>query len=106
MKKPLYLILAVAGFVHPYYFIYRFYASGETNFLAAGIELSSTGIGALVAADLLVSVLASWTFFYFEARRLRLARWWLYPLATVAVGLSFALPLFMYFREKRLEEMR
>jgi len=30
--------------------------------------------------------------------------WWAYLIATMTVGLSFALPLFLYFRERKLEE--
>jgi hypothetical protein len=41
-------------------------------------------------------------FSFQEARRLQMSRWWGYVAATLLVGPSFALPLFLYFRETRL----
>jgi hypothetical protein len=38
-----------------------------------------------------------------EANKLEMKNWWLYILASLVVGLSFALPLFLYFRERKFE---
>jgi hypothetical protein len=53
-------------------------------------------------ADLLISVLAALAFMAFEGQRLNMKNWWLFLPATL-IGLSFALPLFLYFRERHLE---
>jgi hypothetical protein len=37
-----------------------------------------------------------------EARRRRMRRPWVYVLCTLAVGVSPGLPLFLFFRERRL----
>jgi hypothetical protein len=55
------------------------------------------------AMDLTVSVIVFWIYVFMEANRLQMKNPWLYLLATLLVGLSFALPLFLYFRERRLE---
>jgi hypothetical protein len=47
-----------------------------------------------------------WVFVFVEASRLEMKNPWLYLLATLLVGLSFALPLFLYFRERKLENDR
>jgi hypothetical protein len=39
-----------------------------------------------------------------EAGRYQMRNWWLYIVAALAVGPSFAFPLFLYFREPRMEE--
>ncbi len=54
-----------------------------------------------VAMDLMVSVIVFWFFMFTEARKLQMKNPWLYLLATLLVGLSFALPLFLYFRERK-----
>ena len=54
--------------------------------------------------DLMISVIVFWVYMFAEANKLQMKNPWLYVLATLLVGLSFALPLFLYFRERKLEE--
>lgn len=102
VKKTLYLSLAILGFVLPYYFIINFYTANEMTTLAALAQVLALDWGALIAADLTISVLAAWMFYYSESKRLNMKNWWLYLLATLMVGLSFSLPLFLYFRERHI----
>ena len=103
LKKTIYLILTIVGLVLPYYFVFKFYTANEMSTSAALAQLVSTDWGALFVADLLVSVFAAWFFIYNEAKRLNMKYWWTFLIATMLVGLSFALPLFLYYRERRLE---
>lgn len=103
VKKTVYLILAIFGFILPYYFVFKFYTANEMTTLAALAQLTALDWGALIAADLTVSIFTAWAFYYNEAKRLAMKNWWLYLAATLMVGLSFSLPLFLYFRERRLE---
>ncbi len=99
-RKTVYLILAIIGFIAPYYFFLqlRTFDLGELFQL-----FSASKILGGIAMDLLVSVMVFWFFMFTEARRLDMKNPWVYLLATLLVGLSFALPLFLYFRERRLE---
>jgi hypothetical protein len=99
-RKNVYLILAIIGFLAPYYFFLqvRAFDPGELLRLFSNREVLSG-----VAMDLLVSVIVFWYFMFTEARKLQMKNAWVYLLATLLVGLSFALPLFLYFRERRLE---
>jgi hypothetical protein len=100
--KRLYLILAVAGFVLPYYFLINFLATNGLNLTLLVEQLFGTPISTFFAVDLIITAMVFWVFLYQEARRLQLQRWWVYIIATLLVGPSFALPLFLYFRETRL----
>lgn len=104
MKKNTYLILAILGFVAPYYFFLQI--SGENGFdLVQLIQpMFANNLLRGVAMDLLVSVIVFWVYVFAEANKLQMRNPWLYLLATLLVGLSFALPLFLYFRERKLEE--
>ena len=103
MKKNIFLLLAILGFIAPYYFISRFLFENSFNTALLFQQMFlNTGTIAF-AADLLISVLAFWVFVFIESSRLRMQNAWLYLVATLLVGLSFALPLFLYFRERRLE---
>lgn len=105
MTKNLYLWLTGLGLIFPYYFIYRFYAAHDGGTIAAMLGLFSTDMSAAFTADLLLSIMIFWIFVYFESRRIGLKDWWLFVAAT-AVGLMFALPLFLYFRERQMEQTR
>ncbi len=98
----LYLILAIAGFVAPYYFLIHFLAANGLNLTLLVEQLFGTPISTFFAVDLIITALVFWVFLYQEARRLQLRRWWVFVVATLLVGPSFALPLFLHFRETRL----
>jgi hypothetical protein len=98
-RKNIFLILAIIGFIAPYYFFLQV-RGFDMNMLFQ--QFSTNAILSGVAMDLLVSVLVFWFFMFIEAKRSQMNPW-IYLLATLLVGLSFALPLFLYFRERKLE---
>jgi hypothetical protein len=102
-QKRLYLILAVIGFVCPYYFFISFLRTQGLDGKAFVQELFGTRISIFFAVDLLISCVVFVRFLRQEARRRSIAHWWLYLVALLTVGLSFALPLFLYVRESHLE---
>ena len=103
-KKNIFLILAIIGFLAPYYFFIQVPPEDITNIPALIQPLFANNFMRGLAMDLLVSVIVFWTIVFVEGNTLRMKNLWAYPLATLLVGLSFALPLFLYFRERKLEE--
>lgn len=97
--RAVYLILAVVGAIVPYLFFGQFIASGAQAdaFLR---QLFATAPAGGFTADLVITSVVFWIWSYGEARRSGLGRWWIYPFLNLAVGLSFAFPLFLYFREQ------
>ncbi len=65
-------------------------------------QLFATPILTFFAVDLLITAVVFWIFLSQEARRSHMRHGWIYIVATLLVGPSFALPLFLYFRETRL----
>ena len=53
--------------------------------------------------DVIISALAVLTLAYVEGRRLGMEKVWAYGLATLLVGPSLGLPLFLYRRSQRLD---
>ena len=102
MMKRVYLSLAIVGFVLPYYFLIGFLAANGLDLSLLIQQLFATPISTFFAVDLLVTAVVFWIFLYQEARRLQMKHYWVYIIATLLVGPSFALPLFLYFRETRL----
>jgi uncharacterized protein DUF2834 len=102
-KKNIFLVLAIIGFIVPYYFFFQL--PGEDGFdlplLIQPFLANNFMKGA--AMDLTISVIVFWVYAFAEASKLKMKNAWVYVLATLLVGLSFALPLFLYFRERKLE---
>ena len=102
-KKNIFLILAIVGFIAPYYFFVQVPPENLLDLPVLIQPLFANNFMKGLAVDLTVSVITFWVYVFIEANRLQMKNPWLYLLATLLVGLSFALPLFLYFRERRLE---
>ena len=101
-RATLYLVLAVLGAIVPYLFFFRFFAAeGLTgDFLGACF---ANGAAGGITADLLGSSIVFWLYLFPEARRVGVARRWVYVAVNLLVGLSCALPLFLWARERALQ---
>jgi hypothetical protein len=102
-KKNIFLVLAIIGFIAPYYFFLQLPIENGFNLPVLMQPLFANHFMKGVAMDLTVSVIVFWFFIFTEANKLQMKNPWVYLLATLLVGLSFALPLFLYFRERKLE---
>jgi len=97
--KSIYLIAAALGAAAPYVFFTRYFLDpGSGSFVS---QLFATAPAAGFTTDLLITSTVFWIWSYAESSRLGMRRWWMYPLVNLVIGLSCALPLFLYFRERR-----
>ena len=102
-RKNMYLVLAALGLLVPYWFFFQFLSTNGLNISLLAQQLFANDISTFFALDLVLSTVVFWIFMAGEAAKLEMKNSWLYILASLAVGLSFALPLFLYFRERRLQ---
>jgi len=95
-------MLAVLGAVVPLTMLAPFvYAHG----LAPGLfmkQLFATPVSRFFAFDVLISAITFWVFMLGEGRRLEMKNVWIYVLGTLLVGVSLGLPLFLFFRERKM----
>jgi len=103
--RKLYLPLAAMGFVLPYYFFVSFLIENGLNLQLLFSQLFANDISTFFAVDLIITAIVFLVFLYSEAARYQMQNWWLCLVATLAVGPSFAFPLFLYFREGRIEAL-
>ena len=102
MKK-FYLTAAIIGAALPLYFFAAHFAEhgfGATAFAGA---IFTNKASTAFAADLLLSAAVAFIFVGQDSKRLGTGKAWLMILGTCFVGLSFGLPLYLYFREAQGE---
>jgi len=102
-RKPVYLILAFTGFILPYYFLISFLVTHGFDGRLFLTQLFGTPISTFFAVDLVISCVVFAVFLRQEAERNAMKHQWVYWLSLLTVGLSFALPLFLWAREAHLE---
>ena len=100
--KQVYLGLAIIGFIAPYYFLIQYLAAHGLNLQLLVEQLFANSISTFFAVDLVITAIVFWVWSYREAQRLSIKRWWLLVVATLTIGPSFALPVFLYLRTVRV----
>ncbi len=98
--KRTYFILAFFGFVVPYYFFIRFVLNFGFDMMEMGNQLFASDMSTCFAVELIMVAVVFLIFSYFNSRRMGMKNWWIYLLATLAVGPSFSIPLYLGIREK------
>jgi hypothetical protein len=104
--KTIYLLLCIVGFVAPYSEFLPWLAEHGLDGRLFLRHLFANRISAFFALDVVVSAVVLLCFAAGESSRLRLRGWWMVLLGTLLVGVSLGFPLFLYLRERRLEQSR
>lgn len=97
--RHVYLLLCIAGTVLPYWQFALWVQEHGLHLPLLVRELFSTRIGAFFGLDVIVS--AAVLFVFIGAERVR--HRWIPVVATLLVGVSLGLPLFLYLRERASE---
>ena len=101
--KTIYLILCVLGALLP---LSQFAPWVIENGLDVPLffqELFSTKIGGFFGMDVIVSAVVLFVFIFSEGKRLEMPNLWIPVVATLSVGVSLGLPLFLYMRQSKIE---
>ena len=102
--KTLYLVLCLAGLLLPYSQFVPWVLQHGLNLPQFARELFANRIGAFFGMDVIVSAVVLLVFTRIESARLAIRNRWLVVIAVLTVGVSLALPLFLYLRELELEQ--
>jgi Terpene cyclase DEP1 len=103
--KTIYLILCFLGLILTYWQFVPWVAQNGLNMSLFLHQLFANRISAFFGMDVFVSAGALLVFMRTEASRLRIPSRWLAVIALVLVGVSLALPLFLYLRERKLDNL-
>jgi uncharacterized protein DUF2834 len=102
--KTAYLILCVLGVLLPYWQFAPWLLEHGLNLPLFFRQLFENRVGAFFGMDVCVSAATLLVFAGSEGRRTGGRGFWPAALAVVTVGVSLGLPLFLYLRERRLEQ--
>jgi hypothetical protein len=97
----LYLSAAIAGTILPLWQLARFLAAHGLDLPLFFEQLFANHVSTFFGLDVFVSSFVLWLFVFSEGRRRAMRNLWLYVVCNLAVGVSLALPLFLFFRERR-----
>lgn len=97
-RANVYLALAIIGAIVPVVLVGAFIIDEGAGDLVDAVF--GNAMSAAVMADLSISSIVFWVWLFREAPRINVSPW---PLVAgnIFLGLSFALPYFLYLREKR-----
>jgi hypothetical protein len=102
LKRVLFLILAILGFILPWYYNIQFFGTGS---LGDFIQQSSDNLASKsLSFDLFIASITGFSWMAIESRRVGIKFVWLYILLGFFVAFAFAFPLFLYARETVLEK--
>jgi hypothetical protein len=101
-----YLILAILGAILPLSQLIPFLtAHGFAHGFDMPLffeQLFQNHVSAFFGIDVIISSFVLWLFVFSEGRRRGMNYLWVYVICNLAVGVCFALPLFLFFRERKL----
>lgn len=97
-----YLLLCLAGTAVPYSQLIPFLRAHGLDIRLLFEQLFANQISSFFGLDVIVSSVVVWVFVAVEGRRAGVSHLWAPIAATLLVGVSLALPLFLYLRESAL----
>jgi Terpene cyclase DEP1 len=102
----LYLVGVLAGTLLPLSYLARFVAAHGLDVPLLLSQLFQNDASAFFGVDVFVSGLVLLVFIASEGRRVGVKKAWACVLCTLLVGVSSGLPLFLFFRERRMRGVR
>ena len=101
--RHVYLILCVIGVLLPYSQFVPWSLQHGLDLSLFFHQLFANRIGGFFGFDVIVSSFVLWVFVLVEGRRLGMQRLWPPVIASLVVGVSLGLPLFLYMRQLHLD---
>jgi hypothetical protein len=97
--KRTYLLLAVVGAILPYIFFFQFVQIEGFSLLTFVEALFVNGAAGGFSADLLFTSFVFWLFMFVQQTRSKGPKPYLFIILNLTIGLSCALPAYLYARE-------
>jgi len=97
--KNLYLGLAIVGAIIPLFFFFQFFSAEGVNLGSFMSGLFVNGAAGGFSADLLLSSIVFWLYMFQQQKKEKAPKPGLFIVLNLFIGLSCALPAYLYTRE-------
>ncbi len=101
--KKVYLALMIVGAAIPLNFFVQFIVKYGLDFNMIFSQLLNNNIVKFIASGIVLSSASFLFLMYIESKKHKIYTWWICVIALFTVGLSLALPLFLYIREDYID---
>jgi len=98
--KNFYLVMAVVGTILPWLMFGSFFLTNGPDIPLFMRSLFINGAAGGFSVDVFISIFVFLIWSWRDASKQQVGRWWLVLPASFLVGLSLALPLYLYLREQ------
>lgn len=102
--RNLYLALFIVGTVVPYYYFVLFLIDHGWNYHLLVTQMFSNHISSFLSWDVIISAVVLLLFIFSDISRETIKYLWISIIATIFIGVSSGLPLFLYLRECCIDE--
>jgi hypothetical protein len=102
--KWFYMAAAILGAVLPLSQFIPFLINHGLNIPLFFQMLFQNPVSGFFGMDVIISSVVLWFFIYSEGRRRGMKNLWVYVVCNLLVGVSMALPLFLFFREQQIND--
>lgn len=102
-SSSIYLALSIVGAILPWLFVANYLLAPDVSMTSFIASVFANSVSSAVAMALIFSALVFFVFAFREGKWVGLQHVWAIIPATLLVGLSFGLPLFLYRRAKLRE---
>jgi Terpene cyclase DEP1 len=103
MLQVTYFILCILGFTLPLSQFIPFLVEHGLNLELFINQLLINRISAFFGMDVVISAVVVITLIFAEGRRIKMSNLWI-PIICLTVGVSFSLPVFLFMRQRHLEQ--
>jgi hypothetical protein len=100
--RKIFFAAALLGTLLPYYFLFQFFSLYGFNLHLLARQAFSSPTPAFLGFDVIVSSLVLWAYIFSKGRRLGMRYLWIYVLLNLLIGVSLALPAFLWAHEGKL----
>jgi len=98
--KNIYFLLTIIGAIVPYIFFIPFFQAEGIALIAFTQGAFVNGAAGGITADLLFSSAIFWLFMFQQVKRSKSPKPWLFIVLNLMIGLSCALPAYLYARDR------
>jgi hypothetical protein len=98
--KALYIFLFIIGTIIPYYFFLPFIIRYGLNIPLIITKLSANNVSLFFGLNVLITTIIFITYIIYDQKKIKVEFFWFSIIATLTIGISSGLPLYLYFKER------